>query len=362
MKDKLLTKGRIFHDIFITIAVLGSITAIGFIYSKMAGHAVGYNGIENITPLYILAILLIAHYTEGYLYGIIASVIGVVCVNFMFTYPYLKLNFTITGYPVIFLVMLTIAVLTSTTTSHMKRQMQTIADHEKQLMEAEKEKMRANLLRAISHDLRTPLTGIIGTSNSYLDNEQVLDDAKKREMIMNIKEDSDWLLNMVENLLSVTRIHDGVANVKKTYESVEEVISESVSRLRKRLPEADIAVKIPQDAILIQMDCILIEQVIINILENAVIHSNSKKTIICSVEEGENMVGFHIRDFGDGIPKERLNTIFDGDNYIYKQTADSKRGMGIGLYICKTIITAHNGTIEAENHSDGAEFSFYLPK
>ena len=166
--------------------------------------------------LYILALVLIARGTDGYFWGIFASLIGVVCVNFLFTYPYMALNFTLAGYPVTFLGMLAISFITSASTTYTKRQIQMLAERERLLVEAEKEKMRANLLRAISHDLRTPLTSIIGSGSSYLENGAFLNEGQKKELVRQIYEDSNWLLNMVENLLSVTRIQDGASNVNKS--------------------------------------------------------------------------------------------------------------------------------------------------
>ena len=195
------------HDACITMILLLLATVLSFLYFGISRNS------ANVALLYILALVLIARLTDNYFWGIFASLIGVVCVNYLFTYPYWALNFTLAGYPVTFIVMLAISLLTSATTTHMKQQMLVIAERERLLVEAEKEKMRANLLRAISHDLRTPLTSIIGSSTSYLENGDYLNEAEKRKLVGQIHEDSNWLLNMVENLLSVTRIQDGAANV-----------------------------------------------------------------------------------------------------------------------------------------------------
>ena len=288
--------------------------------------------------------------------------IGVVCVNFLFTYPYLALNFTLAGYPVTFIGMLAISLITSAATTHMKQQMQMLAERERLLVEAEKEKMRANLLRAISHDLRTPLTSIIGAGNSYLETGDFLDESQKKELVKQICEDSNWLLNMVENLLSVTRIQGGEANVNKSLESVEEVVSEAVIRLKKRLPDAKIHVQVPDELILIPMDAILIEQVLINLLENAILHSKSSQPISCHVEVEVESIVFHVRDYGIGIPPERIRTIFDGTPYTGNPSPDSSKGMGIGLSICKTIVAAHKGTICAHSCPQGTDFAFSLPQ
>ena len=134
--------------------------------------------------------------------------------------------------------MFTISIITSALTTNIKEQARIISEREKLLMDAEKEKMRANLLRAISHDLRTPLTSIIGSSTVYLENEAHLTDIEKKSLVSHILEDSNWLLNMVENLLSVTRINNETARVNTSMEPVEEVMGEAVSRLKKRIPDA----------------------------------------------------------------------------------------------------------------------------
>ena len=237
-----------------------------------------------------------------------------------------------------------------------------IAEKDKLLSETEKEKMRANLLRAISHDLRTPLTGIIGASSSYLDNSELLADEEKVAIVTHIHEDANWLLNMVENLLSVTRIQDQTSAVKKTDESVEEIVSAAINRLKKRLPEASVNVSVPDEPLILPMDAILIEQVLLNLLENAIVHSRSQQPILCYVDSDNENVTFHVKDYGIGIDPERLKNIFDGNSYIGNTDSDSNKGMGIGLSICKTIIAAHNGTINAKNHEHGAEFYFTLPK
>ena len=316
----------------------------------------------NVAMIYILSVLMIARYTDGYVPGILASVVSTFCVNLLFTYPYMELNFTLEGYPATFLCMLATALITSAATSRMKEQSRILNEREKLLMEAEKEKMRANLLRAVSHDLRTPLTSIIGTSSAYLENNKTLSCEEKAHMIQNIQEDANWLLNMVENLLSVTRIREGGAHsqVSKSPEPLEEVVSEAVLRFRKRLPAAKVNVQIPDDFVMIPMDATLIEQVLINLLENAYYHGDPEKPIRLSAFLQNSSAFFQVSDEGPGIPQELLPAIFDGSAASF-QSSDSRKGMGIGLSICKTIISAHGGMIQAGNLSNGACFTFSLP-
>lgn len=336
---------------------LAAATVLGMLFTSFVQDNAG-----SVALIYILALIIIARYTDGYWPGLAASVIAVICINFLFTYPYYELNFTLAGYPITFLAMLGATLLTSTMTTNIKQQAKVIAEKDKLLSETEKEKMRANLLRAVSHDLRTPLTGIIGAGSSYLENSLTLTESEKNAIVTHIEEDANWLLNMVENLLSVTRIEDQTSQVKKTDESVEEIVSAAIIRLKKRLPEAELSVSVPDEPLIIPMDAILIEQVLINLLENALVHSKSTKPIHFDVKDDGDFVTFHVKDFGIGIDPERLPFIFDGTSYIGNSDSDANKGMGIGLSICKTIINAHNGTINALNHDQGAEFYFTLPK
>lgn len=354
-RQRRMSREDLIHNIFITAVFLSAATAgaAALIYST--------KNTTNIAIVYMLAVMLIARFTDGYVPGIVASAFAVIFVNVVFTYPYMELDFTLEGYPLTFVGMLVIATLTSTLTTHLKEKNRIINEREKLLMEAEKEKMRANLLRAISHDLRTPLTSIIGTSSTYLDNRQALTDDEKADLVQTIYDDSNWLLNMVENLLSVTRIRDDKTSVTKTLEPLEEVVSEAVQRFRKRLPDAQVKVSIPDDFIMIPLDATLIEQVIINLLENAYYHANSSEPTALTVTVDEVNATFSVIDHGDGINETYLDTIFDGYTPPVNTESDSHKGMGIGLSICKTIIIAHGGKIHAANHEHGAVFTFTLP-
>ena len=338
--------------LFMTIAITAS-----FLY-----HSIVPEQTTNIALIFILALVLISRWTVGYFYGTVCSLIAVIYINYVFTYPYFEVNFTLSGYPITFIVMLGISLLTSTMTSHLTLQAEMIAEREKQLAEAEMEKMRANLLRAISHDLRTPLTGIIGNSSLFLENQKRLNDSEQKEIVTNIYNDSNWLLDMVENLLTVTRIQGDNLSIKTTEESVEEVVAAALQKINKRYPDVVIQVQIPDDFILLPMDAILVEQVTVNLLENAIVHSGSSKPLELLVKDHLNHVSFTIKDYGSGILPERLAQLFDGTSYTPSQTSDARKGMGIGLSICKTIITAHHGTIIGRNHAQGAEFIFTIPK
>ena len=353
-KKEKMDRKNLLTNILVTSGIFAAATLL-----SIAFFHYGMNS-TSVAIIYVLAVMLVARYTNGYVPGILASIMGVFCVNYVFTYPFMRLNFSIDGYPVTFVAMAVISGLTSALTTQFKKQSRILSEGEKLLMEAEKETMRANLLRAVSHDLRTPLTSIIGMADTYLAETGRLTESEKSYMVRSISEDANWLLNMVENLLSVTRIRVGETRVNTNPEPLEEVVSEAVQRLRKRLPMAKVRVQVPEELLMVPMDAMLIEQVIINLLENGVYHSGTDTIDLC-VRKENGQVASHVQDYGKGISPDRLNTIFDGGGTDLNQSGDSHRGMGIGLTICKTIVHAHQGTICARNQEQGAEFIFTLP-
>lgn len=228
----------------------------------------------------------------------------------------------------------------------------------------ETEKARNSFLRAISHDLRTPLTSIIGASSVLVENSEVLDAEKRKELTCGIYEDSEWLLSMVENLLSVTRIHNENMAVIKTVEAAEEVVAGAVGAVRKRFSAAKIAVSVPEELLLVPMDGILISQVLTNLMDNALRHSGKN---VLHVEVGvsktkDGWATFYVADDGPGIPANMLPRLFEVRSSNSPRSEDSSRGLGMGLSICKTIVEAHGGYISGGNRAGGgAEFVFNLP-
>lgn len=310
---------------------------------------------EHITTVFVFAVFLVSLLTEGYLYGVLAAFLGTVAVNYAFTFPYFAINFTIPVNLISGIVMIAIAVFTSALTTKLKQ-------HEVTKAESEKERMRANLLRAVSHDLRTPLTTIYGSSTTLLENSDAMTEQQKIKIVNGIKEDSEWLVRMVENLLSITRIDSGQVKIIKTPTVLEELIDSVILKFRKRYPTQRVKLELPNDVVIIPMDAILIEQVMVNILENAVQHAEGMTLLELRVFTIDNKAVFEIRDNGCGINPRRLETLFTGYDTSEYEIADSqKKNAGIGLSVCATIIKAHGGSIKAENlKAGGAVFRFAL--
>lgn len=312
--------------------------------------------IRSLIPMiFVLGTFLISLKTQGYLWGVLASILGVFAVNYAFTLPYFAFNFSLPESVFSALVMFTVALSTSALTTKIKEQ-------EKMRSESEKEKMRANLLRAISHDLRTPLTSIYGSASVLLENYDDLPRERQFKMLEEMRKDSEWLIRMVENLLSVTRIDGEKVQVIKTPTVLEELIDSTLVKFRKRYPEQQVTVSIPPDFISIPMDGMLIEQVLINLLENAALHARGMTELTLIVRTGEGRVVFEVSDNGCGIPRERLEHLFAGYLEHTHAPADSGRSnMGIGLSVCATIVRAHGGVLQAENRPEGgARFWFSL--
>ena len=306
-----------------------------------------------VSMIFQLAVVVISRLTSGFFYGIFASVIGVIGVNYAFTAPYFQFSLSVPGYPLAFASMLAVSVTTSAMTSQIKLQ-------EKQRYRAQVESMRANLLRAVSHDLRTPLTSISGAASLLAEQPDM--PRENQEMLLHeIVDDSQWLVRMVENLLSITRINAGPASLKKTPEAAEEVISESVRKFRKRFRAPRVEISLPDDLLIAPMDAILIEQVLTNLLENAAYHAKGATRILLKLRQEEEWAVFEIIDDGAGIDPRRMNTLFEmGANT--EALTDSNRSMGIGLSVCRAILLAHDGDIHAKNlPKGGACFSFRLP-
>ena len=228
------------------------------------------------------------------------------------------------------------------------------------LMEKELERMRSDFLRAISHDFRTPLTGIIGACSTLEQPGVSLVEEDSRSLIHSVSEEAAWLLRMVENLLTVTRVGPSGHKLNRSLEPLEEVLLEALEKARGRFPQAVIRVQQPAELLLIPMDPTLMVQVLTNLIENAVKFANGDHRIDLIVEEQEQTVTITVRDYGRGISEVALQNLFEPINH---HDGDSNHGMGLGLSICKSIIRAHGGTIEGRNSSPkGAVFIITLPK
>ena len=303
---------------------------------------------ETVPPAVMaMAVFFVSRFTDGFVYGIIASLLSVLVLNFAFAFPYFAFNFSIPENIISAVIMLVITAMTSTITSQLKWQ-------ERVRAESINEKMRGNLLRAVSHDLRTPLTTIYGSSSAIVQNYEHLSENQVVQLADGIREDARWLIGMVENILSITRIDNDGVKLVKTSTVLEELIDSVLTQFKKRYPDQKVNVSIPEEFTSIPMDAVLIEQVLMNLLENAVQHAKGMSVLELHVFVLGEKVVFEVWDDGCGIEKERMKGLFQ-DYFAVKDTPvdKQKRSMGIGLAVCASIIKAHGGVITAENRKEG---------
>lgn len=340
---------QIAKDIMVTIGILCVCFFICFaIHNAFERSAL-------IPSVLVLGVFLISVITHGYVYGTVAAIIIVLANNFAFTFPFYSFSYILPENIISTMVLFVITLVTCNITAKLKKQ-------ESINMESEQERMRANLLRSVSHDLRTPLTTIYSSSSVLLDNYDEFSDKQRMQILKGISEDSLWLSRMVENLLSITKLDSANVKVIKTNTALDELIDSALIKYSKRYPYQKVTVDIPDEFLFIPMDSILIEQVIINILENAVQHAKGMTKLSLKVFSISDKVIFEIKDNGCGIPEERMKHIFTG---YYSQDANAsdsrKHNAGIGLSVCASIIKAHGGDIKAENlKSGGCVFRFTL--
>lgn len=336
-----MKKSRIIKNISLIVVLLGVAILIS-LYLKLK-----FNVERPISAIFVFAVFLVAMFTDSIIYGLIATAFAELAVNYVFVYPYLALDFSLTENVVSALIKIIIAIITSTMTMQLKRQNTIKA-------EGEKERMRANLLRAISHDLRTPLTTIYSSASTLMEKKEVLTSEQQERILEGIKEDSEWLVTMVENLLSITKIDSGQVKIKMTPTVLDELIDSVLVKFKKRYPEQEIKLEMPEDILVVPMDAMLMEQVLINILDNAVQHAEGMTELSMKMYARDKIVRFRIQDNGCGIKQERLNKIFTGYHNSEGLPADSrKKNTGIGLSVCSTIVKAHGGNITAENVKGG---------
>ncbi len=308
-----------------------------------------------IPMIFVLGVFLISWRTQGYFWGIAASCVSVLAMNYAFTFPYYAIDLISPECVSAAVVMLIVSTLTGMLTTQIKHQ-------EKIKAESERERMRANLLRAVSHDLRTPLTSIYGASSTILENYETLSKEQRLRLLKDVQEDSQWLIRMVENLLSVTRIDGQKVLLAKSPTVLEELIDTVLVKFRKRFPGISVDLQIPEEFVSIPMDAMLIEQVLMNLLENAVLHAKGMTHLMLSVTCENGYARFRVSDDGCGISADRLEKLFSG--YLERSNTPSdgsRSNMGIGLSVCAAIIKAHGSEIKAVNRiPQGAEFTFSL--
>ena len=340
----------IIRDCILSLLIIGAAVAI-----SMGLAQINDDNNPFAMAIFILAVALIARITSGYFWGVAASVAGTFCVNYFFTYPFWSFDITYRrGYPLTIAVMLIVSILISALTTQIKQQ-------EQIRYEVDREKMHANLLRAIAHDIRTPLASILGASSAL--QEQALSADAQSSLIDGIQRDAKWLVRITENLLSVTRFSGTEVSLKTEDEVLEEIIGSAILKYHQAVGRLPVKVDTPDSIIIVPADAMLLEQVLINLFDNVSAHAEGATQIWLHVTHEGNKVTLSVEDDGSGIPASLLPHILDGTMQQSKRTTpDDRRNMGIGLSVCNSIIRAHGGELSAgQSRHGGAAFTFTLP-
>ena len=235
-------------------------------------------------------------------------------------------------------------------------------EKEEEVLRRRNEKLRADLLRSISHDLRTPLTSISGNASNLLTSADTLDEATRRQLYQDIYDDSTWLSSLVENLLAVSRIEDGTMQLHKSPELLDDIISEALLHIDRRSSAYKILFEPSADPIIVDVDGRLIVQVLINLVDNAIRYTPPGTTIRIRSENLRDCAKVSVSDDGPGIPDEEKDRVFAMFYSGSRKVTDSKRSLGLGLALCRSIVRAHECEIMLDdNLPHGCVFSFTLP-
>ena len=236
-------------------------------------------------------------------------------------------------------------------------------EKERATMQAQNEQLRANLLRTISHDLRTPLTSISGNASNLLSNGETLDTETRNKICTDIFDDAQWLIGLVENLLSITRIEDGRMNLQISPQLMDEMIEEALHHVNRKSCEHTITTQYGDEILLVNVDARLIMQVVVNLVDNAIKYTPVGSVIQISAYRKDHQVVVEVADNGPGIPDRAKAQVFEMFYTGQSRIADSHRSLGLGLPLCRAILTAHGGTLTLrDNIPNGSVFSFALPQ
>ncbi len=307
---------------------------------------------SNLVMVYLLGVVLVASFL-GRGPAILASVLSVGAFDFFFVEPHLTFAVADTQYLITFAVMLVVALTISTLIDQARR----LANRAHAAsLEADTERLRNALLSAVSHDLRTPLAAITGAASSLATDD--LEAATQRELALSIADEADRLNRLVGNLLDVTRLESGAIALNKDWCPLEEIVGAALAQAESRLGADSVLVDLPDDLPLIPMDGVLLQQVLINLLDNAGRHGATGKPVELRARRRDGEVEVVVADRGPGLPPGAEERVFEK---FYK-AREAEPGVGLGLAICRGIVVAHGGRIWARNRPEGgAEFAFTLP-
>jgi two-component system sensor histidine kinase KdpD len=332
--------------------VLAALVVVA-VESAIAWFFLGSERTTDVVMLYLLGVVIVAM-RFGHVPSLLAALLGTASFDFFFTTPYF--SFAIDNAHSVFTcaILLFVAFVISNLTERNRRHALEASRAE---IEVGHERLRNALLSSVSHDLRTPLAVVKGAATALLEGGDDLPAARRREYLTTISDEASRLNRLVRNLLDMTTLEAGTLRLRKELQSIEEVIGVALDRLEDRLAGRPVHLKVPPDLALVPMDATLIEQVLVNLLENATKHTPSGTAITVAARAASSGVEVEVADDGPGVPEGEEERVFDKFH-----RASLAAGIGLGLTICRGIVTAHGGAIRCANRpGGGASFAFTLP-
>ena len=341
---------------WVGLLAAGTIVAIATIASSTL---LGRQRLEDVVMVYLLGIVVVSM-RYGYVPSLVAAVLSVSCFDFFFIPPYFTFVVADAGHVITFGVMLLVAIVISGLTKRVRDQAERARrlaeEADRAQLQVESEQLRNAILSSVSHDLRTPLAVITGAATTLQDDE--VEEGLRRELTETIVQEADHLNRLVQNVLDMTRLEAGALRLRRQWHVLEEVIGSALSRVDKTLGDRKVVTSLPTELSLVPLDALLIEQVLVNLLENAAKYTpdGSPVFIVAQLRGGE--VEIEVADRGPGIPAAERDRIFDK---FYRSSSEGG-GAGLGLTICRGIVVAHGGRIWVEDQeASGASFRFTLP-
>ena len=330
--------------------------AVTAICTALAWAMAGRFELSNLTMVYMLGVVVTAvRWGRGP--SVLASLLAVAAFDFFFVPPRLSFAVSDAQYLVTLAVMMIVGLVVSHLTARLRHQAQVAAEAR---MHTEAERLRNSLLAAISHDLRTPLAAIVGASSSLMEEGASLSSAARRALGRDILESSRRMSELMDKVLDMARLQSGVIELKREWYPLEEIVGAALGQLKGRLSDHRVGVELPADLPWISVDARLLEQVLLNLIENALKYSPAGTLILISAERGGDSISVEVADQGPGLPAGAEEQVFE--KFYQARPEHAAGGAGLGLAICRTIVDAHGGSIRAASRPDGgASFLFTLP-
>lgn len=314
---------------------------------------------EAIIIIFVLGVLLTAIATEGRAYSMAASLVALLTFNYFIVEPRYSLRAWGPSYPETFVVMFAVALIASHLVAQQREGARALM---RASLVAQHEQLRADLLRSVSHDLRTPLTAISGKADLLATEGELLDAETRRKTASDIHDEAEWLTEVVENILSMTRLEDGAVTLNMQPEAVEDVVAAALEHVLRDTGHHVVRVEAPDELVIAQMDARVVSRVIMNLVNNALAYTPAGCHITISWERDGQWARITVADDGPGIPENERERVFEPFYTSATGSSDGHRGIGLGLPLSKAIVEAHGGTIDVlsvEPH--GAAFTFTLP-